>query len=235
LELLEENKDYYGVPAEDAYKYLIDLLSASAKKRGLFVADFSEYFDDTSEWVFTDWCHLTAGANYLIAKELANLIKENFFHMSLVEGDNINEKDSFFWDGAPTAKVLYAPPAADPKNSPSNMLLGYPGRSLYSSKEVGQDERFEVVLDLTRILSLSRLRLVWDDAYVPRKWEVDTSVDGVDWKQWVQGDDKALDSFSWWPGYEYYGAEPIQARYLRYRPLESANRSIKLRSLSVSR
>ena len=104
-ELLEEHRDYYGVPAEDAYKYLIDRLSASAKKRGLFVADFSEYFDDTSEWVFTDWCHLTAGANYLIAKELANLIKENFFHISLAAGDNINEKDSFFWNGAPTAQV----------------------------------------------------------------------------------------------------------------------------------
>ena len=128
-----------------------------------------------------------------------------------------------------------APPADDPKNSPSNMLLGYPGRGLYSSKEVGQDERFEVVLDLTRILSLSRLRLVWDNDYVPRKWEVDTSVDGVNWKPWVQGDDKALDSFSWWPGYEYYGAEQIQARDLRYKPIESANRSVRLRSLSVSR
>ncbi len=234
-ELLEEHKDYYGVPAEDTYRYLIDRLSASAKKRGFFVADFSEYFDDTSEWVFTDWCHLTAGANYLIAKELANLVKENFLHMPLAEGDNINEKDSFFWNGAPAARVVYAPHADDPKNSPSNMLLGYPGPSIYSSKEVGPDERFEVVVDLTRVLSLSRLRLVWDNAHVPQKWAVDTSVDGADWKPWVQGDDKALDSFSWWPGYEYYGADPIQARYLRYKPIESANRSIRLRSLSVYR
>jgi hypothetical protein len=155
--------------------------------------------------------------------------------MPLAEGDNINEKESFFWNGAPAARVVYAPPADDPKNNPSNMLLGYPGRSIYSSKEVGPDERFEVVVDLTRVLALSRLRLVWDNAHVPRKWAVDTSVDGADWKPWVQGDDKALDGFSWWPGYEYYGADPIQARYLRYKPLESANRSIRLRSLSVYR
>ena len=190
---MEEHKYYYGVPAENAYKYMIDRISVSAKKRGFFIADFSEYFDDTSQWVFTDWCHLTAGANYLIAKELANLIKENFFHMPLTEGDNIDHKDSFFWDAAPTANIVYAPPADDPENDPKNMLLGYPGRWLYSSKEVGQGERFEVILDLTQILSLSRLRLVWDNAYVPQEWAVDISVDGENWKPWIRGNDKELD------------------------------------------
>ncbi len=95
-ELLEEHKDYYGVPAENAYKYLIDRVSASAKKRSYFIADFSEYFDDTSEWVFTDWCHLTAGANYLIAKELANLIKENFFRMSLARRRQYKREGQLF-------------------------------------------------------------------------------------------------------------------------------------------
>ena len=235
VESLEEHNYYYGVPSENVYKYLIDRISFSAKKRGFFIADFSEYFDDTSQWVFTDWCHLTAGANYLIAKELANLIKENFFHMPLAEGDNINEKDSFFWDAAATSKVVYAPPADDPANDAKNMLRGYPGRSLYSSKAVARDEKFEVALDLTQTLSLSRLRLVWDHSSVPEEWAVDISTDGVAWNTWIRGDDKQLDSFSWWPGYEYYGAEPIRARYLRYRPIKSAARSIRLRSLSVYR
>ncbi len=234
-ESLEEHKYYYGVPSGKAYKYVIDRIAVSAKKRGFFVADFSEYFDDTSQWVFTDWCHLTAGANYLIAKELANLIKENFFHMPLTEGDGIDDKDSFFWNAAPTANVVYAPPADDAENDPKNMLLGYPGRWLYSSKPVAQGERFEVVLDLTQALSLSRLRLVWDHSYVPEEWTMDVSLDGENWKTWVQGDDKWLDSFSWWPGYEYYGAEPVQARFLRYRPLKSTDRSIKIRSWSVYR
>ncbi len=235
VESLEEHQYYYGVPSEKAYKQIIDGISASAKKRGFLIADFSEYFDDTSQWVFTDWCHLTAGANYLIAKELANLIKENFFRKSLAEGDNIDDKNSFFWDAAPTAKIIYAPPADDPQNDPKNMLLGYPGRWLYSSKPVADGERFEVALDLTQTLSLSRLRMVWDQSSVPEEWAVDTSIDGENWKPWILGDDKGLDSFSWWPGYEYYGAEPVRARYLRYRPIKSAVRSIRLRSLSVYR
>ena len=115
------------------------------------------------------------------------------------------------------------------------MLIGYPGQWLYSSKAVAQDERFEIVLDLTRTLSLSRLRLVWDDSSVPEEWAVDISLDGENWKTWVQGNDKGLDSFSLWPGYEYYGAEPIQARYLRYRPIKSDVRRIKLRLWSVNR
>jgi len=234
-ESLEEHKYYYGVPAGNTYKYMIDRISVSAKKRSFFIADFSEYFDDTSQWVFTDWCHLTAGANYLVAKELANLIKENFFHKPLAAGDNIDDKDSFFWNAAPTAKIIYAPPADDPENDPKNMLLGYPGRWLYSSKTVAGGERFEIALDLTQTLSLSRLRLVWDHSSVPEEWAVDVSVDGENWKPWIRGDDKELDSFSWWPGYEYYGAEPVRARYLRYRPIKSADRSIRLRSLSVYR
>ena len=86
------------LPAENVYKYMIDRSRIVRKRKHYFLADFSEYFDDTSQWVFTDWCHLTAGANYLIAKELANLIKENFFSRPLTEGDKIDHKNSFFWD-----------------------------------------------------------------------------------------------------------------------------------------
>ncbi len=149
----------------------------SAHKKRYFVADFSEYFDDASEWVFTDWCHLTAGANYLIAKELANLIKENLFNKTLTEADKIEgDKNSFFWNPAVIASVVYAPPSDEEDNDPKNILRGYPGARLYSSKEVPEGERFEVVLDLSRTFALSRLRLVWDDSSVPEEWAVDISV-----------------------------------------------------------
>lgn len=235
VEALEEHKHYYDVPADHVYKYLTDRIVESAQKKQYFVADFTEYFDDTSEWVFTDWCHLTAGANYLIAKELANLIKENYFQSPLTEEDKIEYKNSFFWNPAVIADVVYAPPSDSEDNNPKNMLTGFPGSALYSSKEVPEGDRFEIVLDLGRSFTLSRLRLVWDDSSVPAEWAVDISDDGQTWKTWVQGDDKDLDEFSWWPGYEYYGAKEVQARFLRYRPVKTAVRSIKLRSWSVYR
>ena len=235
VEPLDEHKQYYDVPADNLYKFMIERITESAGKRQYFVADFSDYFDDTSEWVFTDWCHLTAGANYLIAKELANIIKEKFFKEPLANGDKVEYKTSFFWNPAVIANVIYAPPADDSENDPKDILLGYPGPALYSSKEVAAGERLEIVLDLGREFTLSRLRLVWDDSSVPEEWAVDISPDGQTWNPWIKGDNKELDSFSWWPGYEYYGAEPIQTRYLRYRPLKSDVRRIGLRSWSVYR
>ena len=214
---------------------MIDHITESARRKQYFLADFSNYFDDTSEWVFTDWCHLTSGANFLIAKELANIIKENFLKESLNKGDKIDDKSSFFWNMALTANVVYAPPPDDPRNDPKNILLGYPGLWLYSSKDVPATEKLEIVLDLGREFTLSRLRLVWDNNSVPEEWAVDISADGETWNPWIQGTNKNLDNFSWWPGYEYYGAEPIQARYLRYRPVKSDVRRIRLRSWSVQR
>jgi hypothetical protein len=235
VEALEEHKQYYGVPSDHVYKFLTDRIVESAHKKQYFVADFTEYFDDTSEWVFTDWCHLTAGANYLIAKELANLVKENFFNKPLAEGDKIDGKDSFFWNVAVTAEIVYAPPCDDQDNAPKNMLTGFPGSRLYSSKEVPEGERFDIVLDLGQTFALSRLRLVWDDASVPDEWTVDISDDAQTWKPWVRGGNKDLDALSWWPGYEYYGADQARARFLRYKPIKTAARSIKLRSWSVYR
>ena len=235
VESLEEHKYYYGTPADQLYKFMIDHVAESAHRKQYFVADFSDYFDNASEWVFTDWCHLTAGANYLIARELANIIKENFLQKPLTEGDKVEDKNSFFWNMALTANVVYAPPADDPENGPQNILIDYPGHALYSSKEVSEQDRLELVLDLGREFKLSRFRLVWDDDSVPEEWAVDFSSDGQNWNPWIKGDNKVLDDFSWWPGYEYYGAEPIQARYLRYRPIKSDVRRIKLRSWSVHR
>ncbi len=235
VEPLEEHKQYYGAPADELYKFIIDRIVESAQRKQYFLADFSDYFDDSSEWVFTDWCHLTAGANYLIAKELANLIKENFFQKTLTGGDKVDDKNSFFWNMALTAKVVYAPPIDDPKNGPESVLIDYPGQSLYSSKDVPPGEKLELVLDLGQEFTLSRLRIVWDDDSVPEEWAVDFSSDGQNWNLWTKGDNEGLDHFSRWPGYEFYGAESIQARFLRYRPVTSDIRRIKLRSWSVHR
>ncbi|MEW6138111.1 MAG: discoidin domain-containing protein [Thermodesulfobacteriota bacterium] len=236
VESLEEHKQYYDVPTDRAYKFMVDRIAESAQRKQYFVADFTEYFNDTSEWVFTDWCHLTAGANYLIAKELANIIKESFFRISPTEGDQITgTKDSFFWNPLVKANVVFAPPAEEENSGPTNILTGYPGPAVYASKEVPEGEPFELILDLNQEFTLSRLRLVWDDGSVPEEWSVDISPDGETWKPWIKGDNKELDEFSWWPGYEYYGADPVQARYLRYRPVKSEVRTIKLRSWSVYR
>jgi len=235
IEPLEEHKQYYDVPADKLYEFMIERITDSAQKKPFFLADFSGYFDDVSEWVFTDWCHLTSGANYLIAKELANLIKEHFFQKPLTTGDKIDYKNSFLWNIAMTANVIYAPTPDKPENAIQNILDGYPGIPVYTSKEVPPGEKLELVLDLGHDFMLSRFRMVWDEASVPEEWSVDVSLDGENWNLWIKGDNKDLDNFSWWPGYEYYGAEPIHARYLRYRPLKTDKRHIRLRALSVSR
>jgi hypothetical protein len=235
VESVEEHKEYYLTPVDKLYELMIERINESARKKQYFLADFSNYFDDTSEWVFTDWCHLTAGANYLIAKELANILKEKFFEKSLTEGDRIMHKNSYFWNLALTAKVVYAPPADDPANGTENMLTGYPGAAGYASKDVAPEDRLEIVLDLTREFSLSRVRLVWDESWVPKEWAVDVSADGVTWKAWVKGTSNQVDQFSWWPGYEFYSSEPAQARFLRYRPVNTDKHAIRLRSLNVYR
>ncbi|MEW6111391.1 MAG: discoidin domain-containing protein [Thermodesulfobacteriota bacterium] len=236
VEALEEHQQSYDVPSAHGYKYIVDRIANSAATKGYFIADFSEYFDDVSEWVFSDWCHLTAGANYLIAKELSNLIKEQFLRQSLSDGDAIEAKNSFFWNPALTAQIQYAPPADREENQPKNILGGYPSPLMYSSKEVPSNEPLEVILDLTRDFTLSRFRLFWgDDASVPEEWAVDISIDGKDWKEWASGTKKDADHYSQWPGHDYFAAAPVQARYLKYRPVKSNERRIRLRSLNVYR
>ncbi len=106
---LQGYRHYYGVPSDKAYNLLIEKIRESAaSKKGYFLVDFSDYFDDVSEWVFTDWCHLNSGANYLVAKELSNLVKERVLGRSLNRGDATNDKDSFFWDLAASGTILYS-------------------------------------------------------------------------------------------------------------------------------
>lgn len=236
IEATEEHKQYYDMNTASVYKFIIDKIKSSSAEKGYILADFSEYFDDTSEWVFTDWCHLTAGANYLIGKGLSNVIKKVIFKKPLTKGDNIDDISSFFWNLTVTATVLYAPPHDDDQNGVANILAGYPGHTLYSSKDPDDGARQEIVLDLNRDFEISRMRIVWgDEDSVPEQWAVDISIDNENWAPWITGDNKNLDDFSLWPGYEYYGAEPVQARYLRYRPIGNENLPIRLRSLSAYR
>jgi hypothetical protein len=236
VESLADFREVYGIPSDQSYRYIVQRITHSAESKGYFVADFSEYFDDTSQWVFTDWCHLTAGANFLIAKELSNIIKQYFFQQSLSDWDQIDNKDSFFWKMGASAKVVYAPKADEPAHGPRNMLAGYPGLMLYSSEVVSKDQPLEVVLDLHKEFRVSRVRIVWaDKESVPEKWACDVSSDGKTWKNWVEGSNKDLDAFSWWPGFEFVGAEYKKARYVRYRPVKYTVRKIRLRCISIQR
>ncbi len=178
LDSLSGYRQYYGVPSDQMYQLFLDNVRQSAEKTGYFLVDFSDYFDDVSEWVFTDWCHLTAGANYLMAKELANLVKEHFFSVPLTDVDKTSDKDSFFWDMAASGTVKYAPAANDPANGPRNMLAGYPGQKVYSATKVRPEDPLEVVLDMEESRPMSRVRLVWpDESSVPEVWEIEYSVE----------------------------------------------------------
>ncbi|MDQ7781527.1 MAG: discoidin domain-containing protein [Desulfomonilaceae bacterium] len=236
LASLTGTRTYYGVPSDKMYQLFINKVSESARTKGYFLVDFSAYFDDVTEWVFTDWCHLTAGANYLLAKELANLVKEHIFGQALTKGDLIDNKNSFFWDFAPSAKVLYAPPSDKPENGPRNMLSGYPGQAVYSSVVPSGVEKAEVVLDVGHVYPVSRVRLVWaDEESVPEKWAVEVSTDRNTWKTLVEATREHTDNYSQWPGFEHVASEPSEARYVRYRPLDGKTRPIKLRCWNIQR
>ncbi len=236
IEATEEHQQYYDMNTADVYKFIIDTVKLSSDKKGYILVDFSDYFDSTSVWVFTDWCHLTAGANYLIAKQLSNVIKNAIFKRPLTEGDKIDDISSFFWSLTVTSNVLYAPEPDNEKNGIANILTGYPSYTLYSSKPFEAGARQDITLDLEEEFKMSRMKIVWGDKdSVPEKWAVDISTDNENWVPWINGDNKSLDNFSLWPAYEYYGAEPVEGRYLRYRPIDNDNRPIRLRSLSAYR
>ncbi len=233
---LTGHREYFGVPSDKIYRLLCDKIAQSAQEKGYLSVDFTDYFDDVSEWVFTDWCHLTSGANYLLAKELANVVKEHFIARPLTDGDRITEKNSYFWDLAASANLLYAPPSDAQENDPRNMLTGYPAEFYYSSRKLTQDDRPEVVLDLGEKHPISRLRIVWaDDKSVPQKWSIEVSADQENWDLFLDGSGKETDRYSRWPGMEYYAPEPVEARYVKYKIDSGVGEAIRLRLISVAR
>jgi F5/8 type C domain len=227
---------YYGIPSGETYRLLTEVIKRSAAEKGYFLVDFSEYFDDVSEWVFSDWCHLTSGANYLLAKELSNHVRKQVLVLPLSEDDRVDAKDSYFWNLLATAKFVSVPPSDGPENAPENMLSGYPGDRVYASKGVSLSEPLEVVLDLGKVYPVSRLRIVWaDDKSVPERWAFETSQDGTSWETMVKSNAKHVDHFSQWPGFEYYGSRQVYTRYIKYKPLGAGERKIRLRSISAYR
>ncbi len=114
--------------------------------------------------------------------------------------------------------------------------MANPGELLYSSVIPSDREKQELILDLGREFRISRLRLVWtDENSVPREWKLEVSTDGESWHTFVESNADKTDNFSRWPGFEYYAAQPVQVRYVKYRPEESIRRPIRLRQLSVYR
>jgi hypothetical protein len=77
---------------------------------------------------------------------------------------------------------------------------------------------------------------VWaDDDAVPKKWAMEASLDGETWEPFAKDDSAGPDSFSRWPGFEYYAPRPVKARYFKYKPLDETKRTIRLRLWSLYR
>jgi hypothetical protein len=221
---------FFAVPTYDA---LVEKVKERGKEVGIEVADLTKVFDNVTEWVFTDWCHLTNGANYIMAKELTNRVKTDVFKLPLQSDDRIkNPSDSYFADYAKNARVLVNDKTAE---KGMHILKGYPGKELL---EIPQDKGApaSVVLDFGSIKPVSRLRIVWgDEKSVPESWKVEISEDGSTWKEWFKTGKTKTDGYDQWPGFEYYAPEESQARFVRYTPAGKDGGPIRLRQLSLFR
>lgn len=236
VEQTRDHEIYYDVNTGQLYDYITRRIVSNAQERGIHTLNFVDYFNDTSEWVFTDWCHLTAGANYLIGKEVANQIREHYFKQTLPVKDLVRDKDLYFRNLALSASIVSAPESDGESNSVKNILRDYPGEPLYSSVEVSQDKPLELILDLGQVNEISRMRMFWgDESHVPENWKVDISEDGESWINWIEGSDKLIDGLSIWPALDYYSPITVQARFIRYKSDDSKVRKISLRSVSVFR
>ncbi|MGO9571536.1 MAG: discoidin domain-containing protein [Desulfomonilaceae bacterium] len=221
--------------AAQTYQAIVDRLKKRAREIGFEVVDLTGIYDDVTEWVFTDWCHLTNGANYILAKELANRVKTQVFGLALLADDSIkNSKDAYFQDYAKNAKVLIDD---KPVDSGLHILKGYPGTQLLEARQDGSGGAPRLMLDLGAVMPVSRLRIVWgDDKSVPENWQAELSEDGQHWKPWLTVNKTHTDSYDQWPGFEYYSSQETPARYVRYVPSgEGASAPIRLRQLSVFR
>jgi hypothetical protein len=221
--------------AVDTYEKLVGRCKERVAEEGSEVLDLTGIFDDVHAWVFTDWCHLTNGANYILAKALVNEIKTRVLGLPLLPDDKIKEpKDSYFTDYAKEAIVT-----VDGKQAESGVriLKGYPGPELFEVKKTDGKQVPPVIMDIGKVVPVSRLRIVWGDAAsVPQSWQLELSMDGETWESWLKIEKTQPDGFDQWPGYEYYAAEETDARYARYKPLgEATSEPIKLRQLSLYR
>lgn len=217
--------------AVETYDLLVDRIKKRCLKDGFEVVDLTGVFDNVTTWVFTDWCHLTNGANFVLAKALTNEVKNRVLQLPLTEHDRLhNPSDSYFADYAKKAKILIN---GKPADKGLHVLKGYPGPELLEVNADPKGEATPVVMDLGKVVPVSRLRIVWgDDKAVPAKWRVEVSEDGNDWKNWLSKEKTETDAYDQWPGFEYYAAAETPARYVRY--VQQAG-PVRLRQLSLFR
>ncbi len=220
-------------------KKTYDLIVARVKERcrdaGLEVVDLTGIYDDVTEWVFTDWCHLTNGANYLLAKALVNEVKTRVLGLPLLPDDQLRKPlDSYFTDYGKQATVLVN---GKRENKGMHILKGYPSPDLLDVLPAQNPEQAPVVLDLGKVLPVSRLRIVWaDEKSVPKSWKMDVSEDGKNWRNWLTVPETHTDAFDQWPGFEYYAAKETPARFVRYaQEGHDSGREIRLRQISLFR
>lgn len=236
IEQLKEHENYYDLKTGELYNYIARRIVSQSQEKGIHTINFVDYFNDTHQWVFTDWCHLTAGANYLIGKEIANQIREHYFRQTLTEMDQVREKDLYFINFARSARVVSAPEPDGDSNPVDSILRDYPGEESYCSVEVPLEQNLELVLDLGQVVEISRMRIFWgDELSVPTKWQVEVSEDGVSWNSWIDGSDSLIDGLSMWPALDYYGAKPQNSRFVRYKSLDPKVRKLLLKSVSLYR
>jgi hypothetical protein len=217
--------------ARETYSEIVKCVMNRGKQVDFEVVDLTAIFDGCREWVFTDWLHLTNGANYVISKELADQFKERVFGLPLAPDDRLKEPyDVYFKEYAVSAKILVND---KPHESGPQILKGCPGKEVL--EVAGAAEPASVTLDLGSTAPISRLRLVWGDSQsLPKSWKMEISEDGTNWTPWVKTDETKTDNYDQWPGFEYYAGRETTARFVCYSPAEGKG-PIKLRQISPYR
>lgn len=216
--------------ARMTYNEFLDQIKNRGKEINFDVIDLSPIFDNTREWVFTDWCHLTNGANFVIAKALVNEVKQRVFGLPLNDSNKlVDPPDSYFTDYSKDARVLVS---GKPRDDGMNILKGYPGDKGMRIDPAPDDG---LVVDLGKVVPVSRLRIVWgSEQAVPMSWNMEISEDGENWREWLNIEKNRSDSYDQWPGFEYYSGTETPARFIRYSQSPGSN-PIYLRQISFFR
>lgn len=223
---------YYAKPT---YEELVQQIRERCKEEGIDVIDLTGIFTPVTQWVWTDWCHLTNGANYIIARDLFFEVRKRVFDLPMPPGGPFNGPlDSYFIDYAKEAKVLVN---GQPTDKGLHILKGYPSQQLLTVPADQQSKDPGVTIDMGSVVPVSRLRIVWGDKEsLPKHWKIEFSDDGQKWTTWVSESNVHVDGYDQWPGFEYYAPIDTPARYVRYVQTEDDQaKEIKLRQISLFR
>ena len=180
--------------AAQTYDVLVKQIKERCREINFEIVDLTGIFDNVKSWVFTDWCHVTNGGNYILAKALVNQVKEQVFRLPLSKDDKLQDPlDSYFVDYAKEAKVLID---GKPVDRGLHILEGYPGKQLLDVPAGRKSKPASVVLDLGAVVPISRLRIVWGaKESVPQQWKLEISEDGTVWKPWLAVDKCVTDAY----------------------------------------